>query len=658
MYEKPTYEELERRVQELEKAETERKQTEKSLRDSEKKYRALFENMAQGVFYQRADGVLFDYNNAALELFGLTSDQFIGKTSLDQQWKVIDNNGTVLPGDKHPSMVALQTGKAVRDNIVGVYNPRRKDYNWLLVNAIPQFSTSGEKPDQVFVTIEDITERKQAEENLEKSLSLIEATMSSLEEGLLVVSMEGKIIRHNRAFLDLWKIPPELESSSDEMLLEYVVSQMAYPKAFLSKVTQLYEMPEESSFDEVAFTDGRVFERFSQPLWQGSQITGRIWCFRNITKRKQAEKDLRIAHEKMLTILDSIDSTVYVADMDTHEILFMNKEMIAAFGGDKTGEKCFRALSNKSEPCRFCNNDRLVDADGRPVGVLTWQNRNKITDKHYINHDQAIEWADGRLVRMQIATDITDLKKMEAQLNQIQKMESIGTLAGGIAHDFNNILYPIIGHAEMLLNDIPEEGSIRDSLNQIYSSSLRARDLVQQILAFARQEKNELTLMKMQPIIKEAMKLIRSTIPASIAITQNLQSDCRPVSADPTQIHQIVMNLATNAYHAMEENGGELKVDLKEIELGEDDLINPDKFDLVITDIAMPKMSGDKLAVELFKIRPDIPVLLCTGFSETMTDEKMKSLGIKGILMKPIVIKELAKKIRELLDNVNGPIDA
>ena len=515
-------------------------------------------------------------------------------------------------------------------------------------------------------------------------------------------------------------------------------------------------------------------------------------CF-DITERKQAEKNLNIAHDKILTILDSIDSTVYVADMDTREILFMNKKMIMDFGGDKTGEICFSAFRKKLEPCEFCTNDQLLDKNGNPAGVCTWHDKNPITGRFYINHDRAIEWVDGRMVRLQIATDITDLKKMEAQLTQAQKMESVGTLAGGIAHDFNNILFPLIGHAEMLLEDIPEDGSIRDSLNQIYSSSLRARDLVQQILAFARQEKNELKLMKMQPIVKEAMKLIRSTIPATINITQNIQPNCGPVIADPTQIHQIVMNLTTNAYHAMEENGGELKVSLREIELGENDLFNPDmspglyaclsiadtgmgmnknvmnrifdpffttkekgkgtgmglstvhgivklmngdiqvqsepgkgaefqvylpvvgnisekqgsqatepipggcekvllvddeetiiamerqvlerlgyqvtswtssiealeafkagpdKFDMVITDMSMPKMSGDKLAVELIKIRPDIPVLLCTGYSESMTEEKIKNIGIKGLLLKPIVIKDLAKKIREVLDSL------
>ena len=381
--------------------------------------------------------------------------------------------------------------------------------------------------------------------------------------------------------------------------------------------------------------------------------------------------------------------------------------------------------------------------------------------------------------------------KLEFKLRQSYKMEAIGTLAGGIAHDFNNILFPILGHTEMLLEDCPEDSSTHDSLEKIYSGAIRAKELVKQILTFSRQNNSELKLIKMQPIIKEALKLIRAAIPTSIDIKTDVKANCGAIKADPTQIHQIIMNLATNAYHAMENTGGVLKVSLKEVRFEKLDLIPPemetgiytcltvadtgigmdkyltekifdpffttktigkgtgmglsvvhgivtsmggviqtyskpekgtkfhiyfpamknfpedqtpqtkdiiqtgtehillvddeeniismekmmlerlgyqitsrissidaleafransDKFDLVITDMAMPNMSGDKLSAELTRIRPNIPILLCTGFSETMSEEKAASLGIKSFLLKPIVMRDLAKKIREVLD--------
>ena len=384
-------------------------------------------------------------------------------------------------------------------------------------------------------------------------------------------------------------------------------------------------------------------------------------------------------------------------------------------------------------------------------------------------------------------------KGLESQLIQSHKMEAIGTLAGGIAHDFNNILFPIVGHAEVLLEDVPEESPFWRSLNGIYSAALRAKDLVNQILTFSRQEKNELKLIKVQNIIKEASKLIRSTIPKTIDIQQNIQADCSMIKADPTQIHQVVMNLSINAYHAMADTGGELKLDLTEKELTTEDIMdsdmipgtyacltisdsgvgmdkevmekifdpffttkengkgtgmglsvvhgivtgmggsvqvysepgkgtefhvylpvvmnsfekhniqpkeiiqggtgqillvddeegiitmekqmlerlgyqvtsrissidaleafraNPDKFDLVITDMAMPGLSGDKFAAELTRIRPDIPILLCTGFSETMSEETALSRGISGFLIKPIIMKDLSQKVSEMMDKV------
>ena len=488
----------------------------------------------------------------------------------------------------------------------------------------------------------------------------------------------------------------------------------------------------------------------------------------------------------------------------------------ASFGGITIHDKGLILECNKglSEITGYDYNE-LIGMDG--LSLISEDTRDKVIQNINAGYEKSYEAKgvrkDGQIypirleaknipykkkkVRVVEFRDITEIKrfekeklKLETQLQKAQRMESIGTLAGGIAHDFNNILFPILGYADMLLADIPEDSPFRDSLNEIYTSALRAKALVKQILTFSRQDTNELILMKMQPVVKEALKLIRSTIPTTIDIKQDIRSDCGVIKADPTQIHQIIINLSTNAYHAMEETGGELKVSLKEIELGEHDVTipdmipgvyaclavadtgmgmdkdvtekifdpffttkeigkgtgmglsvvhgivksmggsihvysepgkgtefkvyfpiekslseeqniqteepvqggterilfvddeetilimekrilerlgyqvtsrtssiealeafraNPDTFDLVITDMAMPNMPGDKLAVELTKIRPDIPVLLCTGFSETMSEEKAASLGINGFLLKPIVMKDLAKKIREVL---------
>ncbi|MEA3358259.1 MAG: cache domain-containing protein [Thermodesulfobacteriota bacterium] len=381
-------------------------------------------------------------------------------------------------------------------------------------------------------------------------------------------------------------------------------------------------------------------------------------------------------------------------------------------------------------------------------------------------------------------------KKLESQLRQAQKMEAIGTLAGGIAHDFNNILFPIIGYAEMGMIGVPEDSKIRKNFIGILNASKRAGDLVQQILTFSRQHEQELKPLAAQIVVREALRLIRSSIPSTIEIDQDIEKDYNLIMADPTQIHQIVMNLCTNAYHAMEETGGSLSVNLKEMDLTPEDLTGlnmesgpylcltvsdtgtgmdsptmerifdpyfttkekgkgtglglavvhgivkgyggdiraysepkkgtsfhvylpviktdnlaseiisdeplqtghehilliddetqiidmekqmleklgyqvtaltssidalqafkaaPDKFDLVITDMTMPNMTGDKLTGELKNIRPDIPVILCTGFSEKISKESAGALGVAGFLMKPVLMKDLARTVREAM---------
>ncbi len=515
----------------------------------------------------------------------------------------------------------------------------------------------------------------------------------------------------------------------------------------------------------------------------------------DITERRKTEKTLQESEEKYRKLVNTSPYGIQLTDPDG-KILFSNPAHHRIHGypdGELVGKYIWDLMADERRKSKARDYYQKI-IKNRPAPEVYFsrdRNRNGKEIDVRINWDYVYDSKGDIEGIISIITDITDQKILEARLRQAQKMEAIGTLAGGIAHDFNNILFPIIGHTEMLMEDAGEDSPLREGLNEIYAGALRAGDLVGQILTFSRQGETELKRMKLQPIINEALKLLRATLPSTISLRKNLQTDCGAVMADPTQIHQIVMNLATNAYHAMEEQGGDMNVRLEEIELKEPDLMNPDMiprkyaclsvsdtgkgidnpiinkifdpffttkkkgkgtgmglsvvhgivntmkggirvdstpgrgtafhiylpvirsfpgdlgpitaepaalgtekillvdddesilamekmilerlgyqvtsfsrsiealeafrsnpeiYDLVITDMTMPKLTGDKLAVEMLKMQPDIPILICTGFSETLTEEKIEAIGIKGILMKPIVIKKLAEKLRHILD--------
>lgn len=384
--------------------------------------------------------------------------------------------------------------------------------------------------------------------------------------------------------------------------------------------------------------------------------------------------------------------------------------------------------------------------------------------------------------------------RLETQLRQAQKLEALGTLAGGIAHDFNNVLTPILGYTEMAMADVQKNDRIYRDLDKVFKSALRARDMIKHILDFSRQSEEERTPLKIQYVIKEALKLLRASLPTTIAITQDLDEKCGSVLADPTSVHRILMNLCTNAYYAMREKGGELNVTLREttitgtvdfapaqnlspgkyveltvsdtgqgmekevkakifdpyfttkppgegtgmglavvhgivkryggdvrvqseygkgttfqlyfpiiesepevienpiievapggnerilvvddeaqivymlaqmlgqigyhvtsrtssIEALEAFTAQPDKFDLIITDQTMPNLTGEQLAAELKCIRKDIPIIVCTGFSEKITAQNASEKGFHALLMKPVGMREMAKTIRQVLDH-------
>jgi PAS domain S-box-containing protein len=528
-------------------------------------------------------------------------------------------------------------------------------------------------------------------------------------------------------------------------------------------------------------------------LDENNQIVSITGLGRDITEKKAVEDALKISQETFLSVLDGINATIYVSDLKTHEILFVNKYMRDIFGTDLKGKLCWEVFRNNTGPCSNCTNEKLLNEHGDPTGVHVWNDKNPIINRWYINHDRAIRWTDGRYVRLQIATDITDLKYMENELRQAHKMESIGTLAGGVAHDFNNILSIIVGNAELAMESVPDWNPSLNNIKEIKTASLRARDVVKQLLSFSRKTEQEQKIIDIRMVIKESIKLVRASIPSNIEIRQDVPDNIDAVFADATQIHQVLINLFTNASHAMAADGGLLNIILQsrvvkeqsygihtdlppgnyleliikdsgsgidpkicekifdpyfttkgvgkgtgmglavvhgivknhkgeiyvESELGkgttftiviptvieqpqqntkvkatkpnpsgaetilfvddEEAIVDiakmvleklgytvqtstnpvealaifesdPTLFDLVISDMTMPQMSGVKLSEKLRKINNNIPIIICTGHSSLMDEEKAKDIGISAFAMKPITMSEIAKLIRSVLD--------
>ncbi len=297
----------------------------------------------------------------------------------------------------------------------------------------------------------------------------------------------------------------------------------------------------------------------------------------DVTKRKEAEDALRDSQERLKAIFDANPDPVAVYNSDGHP-LYLNAAFAEVFGWtlEELQGKRIPFVPEDQKELSFIKIKEIYKT-GEPVRFETkrFSRQGKVMDiflsAAIIKNYKGIH--NGLVVNLK---DISDRKKLELQLQHSQKMEAIGTLAGGIAHDFNNILFPILGNTEILLMDTPKGSVEYNKLQKIYSGATRAKNLVKQILTFSRQDILELRTMKLQPIIREALDFIRSAMPANIEIKKYISKTCGAVKADPTQIHQIVMNLTTNASYAMGKKGGQIKVNLKEIKFGQYDLISPD----------------------------------------------------------------------------------
>ncbi len=668
---------------------------------------------------------------------------------------------------------------------------------------LPDFNDAGQV-DTVYIWEQEITDIKRTEEALRESEQRLKEIIDFLPDATFAIDRNGKVIAWNHAIEEMTGVSAECMLGKGDY--EYSLPFYGVRRRIL--IDLVFESREEieRKYYSVERIGDHLLAEANVPvkgqmraLWGISgplcdskgNIVGAIESIRDITERRRTEEE----REKLATAIEQAAEGIIVTSTEWI-IQYVNPafERISGFGSDELIGRHTRLLRSDKHDRAFFNSIRDTLTQGR-----VWSGRatNKRKDGTYYEVEATaspVRDSSGTIINyVSIHRDITHEVKLERELRQAQKMEAIGTLAGGIAHDFNNILMAIIGFTELALSKIPDGSPLRRNLELVLNAGSRAKDLVTQILAFSRQTEQERKPVKVSPIIKEALKLLRSSIPTTIEIRQEIAvgPDESLVLVDPTQIHQVLMNLCTNAAHAMRTKGGILGVklwntvvdaslvsrhpDLKEgpyvcltvsdtghgmdtalierifdpyfttkgqaegtglglavvqgivkshggaitvysepglgstfhvflpritreippeaqivevlpagserilfvddeealVELGKEMLesigyhvtaktssvealksfrAQPDSFDLVLTDMTMPGLTGKELTRELMAIRKDIPVILCTGFSELINEKQAQEEGIRELVMKPYVVANLAKTIRRVLE--------
>lgn len=521
---------------------------------------------------------------------------------------------------------------------------------------------------------------------------------------------------------------------------------------------------------------------------------------------RERTEELQASEERYKAIFEYTGTAAMIMEADG-TIVMINSKFSEMAGMEKEsilGKKTWHDFvpSEDIEVLKNYFKNQALDEDGKKVPIqheIKFFGRSKDIKYVYVSVGM-IPNTDRVVVSL---LDVTDRKKaeqrwqsLEKQLRKSQKMEAIGTLAGGIAHDLNNILSPVLGYSDMIMRASDIDSVIYKRSEKIQRAALRAADLVSQVLSFNRMGEEEKRVIRIHPVTKEVLKLLRGSIPSTIQIIDEIDRDCCPIIADPTQIHQVVMNLCTNAYHAMEEKGGKLTVSLKEIWLSKNDILdypnliegeglylslevrdtgkgmsddvierifdpyfttkeegkgtglglatvynivhtyngdirvkstpgkgtvftillpavkkgsmnelmdddrldgnagsgerilvidddkdiaqmckegfesigyhvdmffssmdaldffakNKNNIDVVVTDQTMPEKTGFELAKEMLKIKPDIPIILCSGYVGTINKHELDKAGIRRFLMKPVSVEELSAQIQQVLN--------
>ncbi len=774
---KPTYEELKQSNKELEKEAVNCKRTEEVSRECENRFKNVINSIEELLVILDQNFKIQLINTTLAQAYNVSLDEYMGKHC----YEFFYGRNDICEGC--PAIKVLNEGKVIRGALR--YRPDGRIFDRI---AYPFIDDNGNITSVIVIGC-DITQQRQAEEDLRKN---------EKKYRFLVNNIPGIVYR---GYKD-WSVEffdNKIESLTGYDFNEFNSKRIKWIDIFIEEDIEAAR----ESFIQALKTDKSYVRKYRIKSKTGGitwiQERGQIVCdnkgeieyvsgiFFDITETKRIQEE-----RNLLTVaIEQAAESVFITDRNgTIQYVNPSFEHLTGYRRKDAIGRNPRILKSGKQDALFYKQmwDTLTRGDA-------WHGRfiNKKKDGSFYEADATISPVldkSGKITNyVYITRDITHEIELEKRLVQSHKMESIGTLAGGIAHNFNNILGIIIPNAELAIDDVPEGSPAKECLNEIRSASLRAKDMVQQILNFARKSLTGRKPVQISPIIKDSLKLLRASIPSTIEIRRDISCEFETVFADPTQISQVLMNLCTNAAQAMGEQTGVLKVILKNVEFENQDsgldvkpgryvaltvsdtghgikpeiidriyepyfttkevdkgtgmglsvvhgivksydgiiTVNsepgkgtvfevllpvfeaeteqkgkepealptgnekilfiddeesivkvvqrilehfgyqveaktnpvealelfrsrPDRFDLVITDMTMPKMTGENLVQEILNIRAEMPIILCTGYHEKISEEKARKLGIKAFVFKPFVPHNFALTVRSVLD--------
>jgi len=536
-------------------------QTDKFLLE---KYITIFNQSPIAIELYDSNGSLINANTACINLFGVINKNEISGFKLFEDPNISEDvkskllNKETVKFQTEFNFEEVKRLHLYRSNCSGI-----KTMDITITPLIQNNLVIG-----YIAQIQDITEQKIAENALIFNNILLFTQQESLNDGILVVNENGKILSFNQRFIKMWDIPSEIiETKSDSIVLQSIINKIKDSKEFIDKVNFLYEAQTEICTDEIILNDNRIFERYTSPMIDTvGKYYGRLWNFRDITERKLAEKKLQESEEKFSIAFKTSTYSIVITNPSDGKILEANEAFYSVTGYDKND------IDNSTI-------DLWENPEDRDKVIQELQKTGKVSSIE-VNFKtksggQIIALYSGNIISIKgksyilsSINNITDIKLSERentflqeQIYQTDKMDSIGVLAGGIAHDFNNLLMAVQGNASLMSLNIDKNDKNYERILSIEDQVQSGSSLTKQLLGFARGGKYESKITNMNKIIKQSSKMFNRT-KKEITINYELEGTLWNVDVDHGQMDQVLMNLYINAGQAMP-GGGEIFIQTK-----------------------------------------------------------------------------------------------